>query len=152
MTAPVGNLLAGIIVLDGLWAIEALSVDVHAGSFRPDDYSPSVPVVEVTVHADDFASAERVAARLDLSPAEQSARRGMEVPHLRRSWSGWASRPGDSLVWATVLAYEPMADHATPTGPDARDGWQEVPLFGDGSETDDTDDESADESGVKAAV
>jgi hypothetical protein len=148
MTAPVGNLVAGIIVLDGLWAIEALSVDLHAGSFFPPGYAPSLPVVEVSVHTDDFAAAERVAARLDLTPEEQAAVPG-ETKHLRRYWSGWvSSAPGESLVWARVIAFEPLADHPTPTGPGARDGWESVPLFGEGSET---DDESAAEP-VKASA
>jgi hypothetical protein len=148
MTAPVGNLVAGIIVLDGLWAIEALSVDLHSGCIFPGGYAPSLPVVEVSVHADDFAGAERVAARLDLAPEAQDAVTG-SPDKLRRYWSGWvSSAPGESLVWARVVAFEPLADHPTPTGPDARDGWESVPLFGDGS---DTADESADEP-VKATA
>ncbi|WP_129782866.1 hypothetical protein [Promicromonospora panici] len=148
MTAPVGNLVAGIIVLDGLWTIEALSVDLHSGWIFPEGYSPSIPVVEVTVHAEDFAGAERVAARLDLTPEEQAVVPG-SPRKLRRYWSGWVtSAPGESLVWARVLAFEDLADHPTPTGPGARDGWESVPLFGDGS---DTDDESADEP-VKASA
>lgn len=151
MTAPVGDLLAGVRVLDGLWSVEVLSVDLHATSIVPASMEPSVDVLDVGVHTATFDGAERVAARLGLAPAGQDVVPGSYgLPtKLRRQWAGWAaSEPGQVPVCVHLTAFEDLADHASPTGPGARDGWQSVPLFGDGS---DTDDESADEP-VKAAA
>lgn len=131
MTAPVGSLLAGVQVLDGLWAVEALNVDLHAATIFPDRYGPGVSVVEVRVHAADFAGAERAAARLGLAPVKQSVSHG-DPTFLRRDWAGWAaSAPGQALIFVEVVALELLADHATPTGPDARDGWRDMPLEDD---------------------
>lgn len=153
MTAPVGDLLAGVRSLDGLWSVEALSLALGSGSFYPDWDSRRVEVIEVDVHVADFAGAERIATRHHLAPLEQTAvafSTDVLPTGLRRIWVGWvATAPGEVPVSVKVTAFEDLADHAPQTGPGARDGWEEVPLFGDGS---DTDDETADESGVKAAA
>ncbi|GHH80420.1 hypothetical protein [Promicromonospora soli] len=145
MTAPVGDVLAGVRVLDGLWSVEVLSVDLHATSISPASLEPSVDVLDVGVLTATFDGAERIAARHGLAPAEQDVVPGSYgLPtKLRRQWSGWAAtEPGQVPVSVHLTAFEPLADHASPTGPGARDGWQEVPLFGDGS-----DDESGDGNG-----
>ncbi|MFI9488057.1 hypothetical protein ACIG47_16845 [Promicromonospora sp. NPDC052451] len=160
MTAPVGHLLAVLRVLDGLWSIGALTITLGSDTLYPDRESSGVGVLVLDVHADDFAGAERIAARAGLEPAAQSVHAlSYSLPvQLRRDWSGWICDDPRMVPYSVrVTAFEPLADHPTPTGPGARDGWESVSLFGAGSDTDEHTDGIADESassgdGVKAAA
>lgn len=147
MTAQAGDLLAGARVLDGLWSVETVAMYLGTETLFPG----AVLVSTIRWHAGSFADAERVAARLGLAPKAQTViESAYGLPEsLRRTWLGWAAtEPGQVPVSVELLAFEDLADHATPTGPGARDGWESVPLFGEGS---DTDDNSADEPVTAAA-
>ncbi len=131
-STPLGNLISAVRVLDGLWPVQALSVDLSSDRLDPAPLGGGVPVLEVHVHTADFAGAERVAARLGLAPLSQEAcEMGYGPPTLCREWTGWVDTAStDVPVSAHVTAFELLANHPTPTGPRARDGWESVPLFG----------------------
>lgn len=158
MTAPVGHLLAVLRVLDGLWSVGAVGIRLDSGALYPGDGLRPVEVLVLDVHADDFAGAERIAARVGLDPAAQAVKvlGGSAPTCLRRDWSGWIADDPRMIPYSVrVTAYEPVADHPTPTGPGARDGWESVPLFGDGIDesTDDNPGESSSAGdSVKAAA
>jgi len=107
MSAALSDLASVVATVAGLPEVEALRVTVGTDHVRAGHWY--VPVVEVSVHADGYADAVRVAQAWGLPEVEARVIDSDVCGRLRwRTWAGWATAVTRSVpVSVSVTAAEP---------------------------------------------